>query len=163
MVAATPRGVLPSVPYPLPSLNTRNKELRLLEVSWLGCHLKPLKMETNDLQILPDDEDDMVRCRMRTYSLGDHPSYTALSYEWGPRSPTKTIRVNDQAFDVRINLWHWLVEWRKQHWYRYKRLYIDAICVNQGNVAERNHQVRLFKDIYSSVCARSDLTSSSSF
>lgn len=69
--------------------------------------------------------------------------YTAVSYTWGTDDPTETIQLNGRAFRVRPNLWsclHYIGQAaRKQRW---NYLWVDAICIDQGNIQERNEQVK---------------------
>ncbi|KAF2996854.1 hypothetical protein E8E13_004068 [Curvularia kusanoi] len=79
-------------------------------------------------------------------SLSDNPEYTALSYVWGTDEPNQIIRINGEAFPVRKNLFDFLQEyWRRD---RSDALWIDAICINQTSIPERNHQVAMMGDIY---------------
>ncbi|KAI4945605.1 hypothetical protein J4E91_007948 [Alternaria rosae] len=89
-----------------------------------------------------------IRCTLRTSSFdSDPPSYTALSYTWGPKAKPKTIQLNGLCFPVGYNLWSFLEEMRLQK--RFRTFWIDAICINQESMQERNHQVQIMRRIYS--------------
>ena len=76
------------------------------------------------------------------------PEYTALSYTWGKGSASSTIEVHGHgAIDVRENLFEFLQQ-QARGASQPKLFWIDAICINQSNVHERNHQVNLMKRIY---------------
>lgn len=77
------------------------------------------------------------------------PKYTALSYAWGEPAKTRRININGQD-DVEIgeNLW-WFLHCRGLTMKHPRLFWIDAICIDQRNVKERNHQVGLMKRIYS--------------
>ncbi|PQE08917.1 heterokaryon incompatibility protein [Rutstroemia sp. NJR-2017a WRK4] len=82
------------------------------------------------------------------YSWGD---YVALSYVWGDSSPSaqRQIYVNGCPFAVTQNLEAALQQLRKH--YRIKqgfRIWADAICINQTDLAERGSQVAMMKRIY---------------
>jgi hypothetical protein len=65
--------------------------------------------------------------------------YVCLSYMWGDPEPSHTTIVNGKSFSVRDNLWNFLRLARRlliRDW-----LWIDACCIDQDNVLERNHQV----------------------
>jgi hypothetical protein len=76
----------------------------------------------------------------------------------------ESIGINGVQVMVRKNLYEFLArhlyEARDQAAIEGKSLllpefyfcWIDALCIDQSNVAERNHQVQLMKDIYSKVC-----------
>jgi hypothetical protein len=73
-------------------------------------------------------------------------SYEALSYVWGPPEPASTIQVNGQPFSVRPNLAAALKVLRYKD--RPRDLWIDAICINQLDFAERNSQVAVMYKVY---------------
>lgn len=72
--------------------------------------------------------------------------YEALSYTWGPIAGHHSIVVNDQKMSITANLYLALKSLRYPHSDRI--LWIDAVCINQSNVKERNHQVAQMSDIY---------------
>ena len=72
--------------------------------------------------------------------------YTCLSYRWGSSAHGHLIEVNGKTLEVRTNLWNFLDMARTR--YDYIPLWIDAICLDQSNIAERNHQVRQMGHIY---------------
>ena len=66
---------------------------------------------------------------------------------WDHMSPKDTIELNGMPIPVGHSLWTFLDEMRSQG--RFRTYWIDAICIDQSNVQERNHQVQLMKVIYS--------------
>ena len=66
---------------------------------------------------------------------------------WDHTSPKDTIELNGTLFLVGHSLWTFLDEMRSQG--RFRTYWIDAICIDQSNIQERNHQVQLMKTIYS--------------
>jgi hypothetical protein len=87
-----------------------------------------------------------IRCRLMTHSLSDTLSYEAISYVWGNPDDTVPIEVNGEGFDATRNLVAGLKHIR--HPASPVLLWVDAICINQSKVSERNHQVQLMKRIY---------------
>lgn len=93
---------------------------------------------------------------LKVFDLDDCPGYFALSYAWGsPEDGTSTIMLKGEWFQVRQNLHSALAAISHQvrspvswPWDHYTHFWIDAICIDQNNVDERNHQVRLMADIY---------------
>lgn len=74
--------------------------------------------------------------------------YNALSYTRGKTSKNETISIGGKAcFTVTANLYAALKRLR-QH--TVKTVWIDAICVNQADIAERSAQVKLMRAIYTS-------------
>lgn len=69
---------------------------------------------------------------------------------WGDATPTQTIYINEQAFEVRQNLYDFLLRVRRDSDdYHRRGLWIDAICINQDDIHERGQQVSIMGDIYS--------------
>lgn len=87
-----------------------------------------------------------VRITLIHKAFVERPHYEALSYMWGSPDVMKGIELNGIRAFVRENLWSALVRLRDPRQDRV--LWIDAICINQENVAERNNQVRLMDYIY---------------
>lgn len=89
---------------------------------------------------------------------GDGTAYEAVSYYWGPRSAkSPTISVEGKTIPVTDNLHAALLRFRNQKYMRIKSLssngtdrllWIDAICINQEDIAERALQVRHMRQIY---------------
>tara|TARA_R110002060_G_scaffold37273_5_gene48340 strand:+ start:236 stop:670 length:435 start_codon:yes stop_codon:yes gene_type:complete len=65
---------------------------------------------------------------------------------WGPHV-LKTISLGGQSFPVRENLWQASFHLRLDNSNRI--LWIDAICINQNDESERNHQVTQMGQIFS--------------
>ena len=73
-------------------------------------------------------------------------SYEALSYTGEPVKDQRCIEVDGHCLIVGRNLFAALFHLRDSEKSRW--LWIDAICINQAEVAERNHQVALMNYIY---------------
>ena len=73
--------------------------------------------------------------------------YEALSYTWGDPSNEVTIYLDDNPFQVTKNLDTALRFIRQRR--EPRTLWIDAICINQTDTAERNVQVGHMNIIYS--------------
>ena len=85
------------------------------------------------------DENESIDGAILHVSLDDHPSYEALSYTWGNAVSLHPINVDGCTFMVTRNLLAALKRLRLPDQDRY--LWIDAICINQSDIPERNHQV----------------------
>ncbi|KAE9375181.1 HET-domain-containing protein, partial [Stipitochalara longipes BDJ] len=94
-------------------------------------------------------KDASIECTLSIVSIDNQTlHYEALSYEWGdPNSSQHEIVLDGQPFTVRRNLWQALRCLRTE--FSARTLWIDAICINQEDVAERNHQVGMMGNIYS--------------
>ncbi|KAH8600097.1 heterokaryon incompatibility protein-domain-containing protein [Bisporella sp. PMI_857] len=116
-----------------------------------------LDLEAN-LSIDPHTE---LTCSLCTYELRDAPSFRALSYTWGPPyqnamtgeiddDPNIARHISCSALNIPITynlfgaLWT-LREAKITGW-----LWVDALCINQEDLKERESQVSLMGQIYSS-------------
>ena len=79
-------------------------------------------------------------------SLDDHPSCEALSYTWGNSISLHPINVDGCTFMVTRNLLAALKRLRLPDQDRY--LWVDAICINQSEIPERNYQVKQMHWMY---------------
>lgn len=76
--------------------------------------------------------------------------YAALSYAWGDLKDTTDIIVNGVEVEVTKNLAIALQElYQGGNFSGRFRLWIDALCINQGNLEERNQQVAAMRSFYS--------------
>ncbi|KAK4896107.1 hypothetical protein LTR27_005964 [Elasticomyces elasticus] len=117
--------------------------------------LEATRKEIRVLHLLPGRPDTAIRCQLHTISLaGDIPPvYEALSYTWGAVTKGRviTLQCNAVERDVAVtdNLWAALNGLR--HPFIWSRtIWVDAVCINQLDFAERGSQVALMRDIYSS-------------
>ena len=89
-------------------------------------------------------------CTLRMAHLDDNNvRYEALSYAWGDATNKTPICVNGAALSVTGGLEQILRHLRPADWPP-RPMWIDAICINQSDVDERNQQVPLMADIYGS-------------
>jgi hypothetical protein len=110
------------------------------------------------LKLLPGGREDPIVCVLLEVSTSDSPPYEALSYAWwddlkstgsdvdGPGLDAVNISLDGQAFAVSVNLFFALANFR--HRLTARMLWIDAICVNQMDIPERNAQVAMMRSIY---------------
>lgn len=125
-----------NLPLYLP-LNQQHKEIRLATFQSL-------------------DESGCPSVSLSVASLAEGcPSYRALSYTWGKPNVTTQIRLNGRDWSVTTNLDAALRAMRR----RLRRrnddprrfsIWIDAICINQGDTKEKDYQVPMMGDIYAS-------------
>ncbi len=108
--------------------------------------IRLLRLETTTDPLGPDE----IRAELVHVSLADNPSYEALSYTWGDAVFPERIVCPTGHIPITANLHTAL---------RHLRgtgspdappriLWIDAVCINQQNVWEREKQVALMGKIY---------------
>ena len=76
--------------------------------------------------------------------LLDPPDYTAVSYCWGDPQRSEEIRWKGGKVSVGRSVKDLLGSFGEKS----PLLWIDALCINQEDTAERNQQVMLMADIY---------------
>lgn len=138
---------------------------------------RPLKGEEIRLiEIYPGDWNDPIACQLHYIPLDGStaPDYVALSYAWGDQSTPKTkICVNGRERDIGQSLFTALRQLRgfgttgdeagssvcfdqtdhsqlpePQLNLRKFRLWADALCINQRDEKDREHQIPLMRQIY---------------
>ncbi|KAK8065107.1 hypothetical protein PG997_011854 [Apiospora hydei] len=106
------------------------------------------------LEIVPAPDKEWIQVRVSNVSLEDSAqTYDALSYVWGdPNQPRRGISVNGCHFEVYESLYDILFSLRPGPDSAAAAskvvLWVDAICINQEDVAERNAQVPIMDSIY---------------
>ncbi|KAK2003956.1 heterokaryon incompatibility protein [Colletotrichum falcatum] len=118
-----------------------------------GIIYQPL-ISTTDIRLLtllPGDFDDPIKCHLSLSSTASMINYDAISYTWatedGEMKWTECITLNGQEFLVTPNCMMALRHVRSRG--AKKVIWIDAVCLNQKDVEERGHQVRLMPQIFS--------------
>ncbi|KAK0617709.1 heterokaryon incompatibility protein-domain-containing protein [Immersiella caudata] len=125
---------------PLPFVSLPDGNIRLL-------HLRPDR-----------DRDGPLKCQLVDYPLQNMGKraclYEALSYCWyQSEKPNlvsekpKWISIDGRRLPITKNLHDALLRLRDDFFGRV--MWVDAVCINQGDVEERGHQVRSMTEIYS--------------
>lgn len=110
-------------------LNHRERQIRLF-------HLQP------------DLSSGSIKGHFGIVNLQSAPDYTALSYTWGWDNTTNMIDIeHGDPMAVKNDLWQFLKVY-SQKITEPMTFWIDALCINQEDVHERNHQVGLMRQIY---------------
>lgn len=114
-------------------------------------HYEPLdraKKSIRLLQILPGEDNDSIQCELHYCGLTSQLKYQALSYMWDHNGTQIPIFCDGQPLTIGNNLWKLLKEYRRTRTSSNPCLWIDALCINQSDAQERNHQVGQMRDIY---------------
>ncbi|KAI1427448.1 heterokaryon incompatibility protein-domain-containing protein [Xylaria sp. FL1777] len=126
----SPRLDSRSSQYLYPQLDLDAKTIRLLELS------------PAEFSVLP------IHCQLVEKKLTPSISYKALSYSWKNEDATPDVAVfcNSKPIYVSANLHAALRRLRAPD--EVVRIWVDAICINQQDHAERAYQVGMMRDIY---------------
>ena len=116
------------------------------------CFLyKPLDPALKEIRVLivePGGSDAPVRASVRHVSLvaTPKPQYEAVSYAWGDRFARAEVILDERTISVPRSSEEALRSLRSRA--IRMTLWIDALCIDQTNIDERNYQVALMKTIY---------------
>ncbi|KIW31287.1 uncharacterized protein PV07_02947 [Cladophialophora immunda] len=87
-----------------------------------------------------------VRDAIQHVFLSTAPLYTAVSWMWGALSDLVEFQVDGQTIMIPQNLLRVIEQLRAES--QPRRIWIDAICIDQKSLQERNHQVQMMGQIY---------------
>ncbi|KAN0099155.1 Heterokaryon incompatibility protein (HET) domain containing protein [Hyaloscypha variabilis] len=104
--------------------------------------------KTRLLILEPGSFDDELKCRLKSVDQLDEHNYEALSYYWGKRPGAITEMSSGQHIHITANCEAALRRLRLQN--ESRLLWVDAVCINQSDKAERSRQVEIMQEIYTS-------------
>ncbi|KAF2825418.1 HET-domain-containing protein [Ophiobolus disseminans] len=113
---------------------------------------EPLDVAKNEVRLLhvhPAGYNAPICCHLSIGSLDDTLGYEALSYVWGSTRERNTITCGGESTGVGTNLFQALRSLRPADGEPDRVLWIDALCINQEDLAEKSTQVALMGVIYS--------------
>jgi hypothetical protein len=95
--------------------------------------------------------DGGLQCNMIHTTLSTSLAFTALSYVWGTPAQTgyerRVLWIDGKQVLIGLNLYDALLHLRDEK--EVLLIWADAVCIDQLNLKERNHQVCKMRDIYS--------------
>jgi hypothetical protein len=91
-----------------------------------------------------DDENAPLSGQLERATLND--DYSALSYVWGDEHNRRPIQLNDVNTTITANLEKVLKQLRSEK--KATKIWVDAICINQRDNAEKGRQVQIMSEIY---------------
>ncbi|KAH7090310.1 heterokaryon incompatibility protein-domain-containing protein [Paraphoma chrysanthemicola] len=105
------------------------------------------------LTLLPGTPGSTLRCQIDEFTESSNTSYEALSYAWGDPELSQYIEVCESAdvepakrfLKITSNLHQALQRLRTQE---SRRLWVDALCINQDDLQEKGHQVARMGQTY---------------
>ena len=140
-------------------LTQRKHAVAFLAQIWPGTviyryeNFRKSKDEIRLLTLVPGKFSEPVRVTLQItpFDPNEPPVYEALSYTWGSTDvpvPLAIGQSTNETISITRNLAAALPHLRYRN--RPRILWIDAICINQLDLAERSEQVQLMGDIYKS-------------
>jgi hypothetical protein len=99
------------------------------------------------LKLLPSEQIAAeLRCEIADSRLGLTPDFEALSYTWDQDVFPVTLNTPSGELKVTENLASALRRFRSAK--RTRTLWVDAVCINQASIPERNQQVGIMSSIF---------------
>ena len=109
--------------------------------------LKPGSLESRVLRLSPGTEGDPISATVDKLDLANLAQpYSTLSYTWGDAEVTKPVTVNGEVFQATVNLYDALQHVRSVD--TPILIWVDAICINQWDLAEKSSQVSFMAELY---------------
>ena len=130
-------------PYePLASLPLRRLPYTYEELQYSGGF--------RTVDIYPGDPDNPVVCDIASHQLIVPDQYDALSYTWGDAIDQQLIYPDGGYGELPVTSNCFNAMRRLRNKYEPRRVWIDAVCINQDDLEERNRQVSIMGSIYKS-------------
>lgn len=100
------------------------------------------------VEICPADAHADVRCSIFHASLSQVPPYEAISYTWGSNEDRQTIPCGPEGASITVTRNCESALRRLRLATESRVVWVDAICINQSDIPERNAQVGMMAQIY---------------
>ncbi|KAF2972394.1 hypothetical protein GQX73_g1106 [Xylaria multiplex] len=108
--------------------------------------------EIRILELLPHSEGSNAPVNVRFYhvKLSQRPRFEALSYTWGDQDTQHPVTVNEAGDTVAVgsNCISALRALRRAD--QPRRLWVDALCINQADIEEKGAQIPIIGNVYNS-------------
>ncbi|KAM7192616.1 Heterokaryon incompatibility protein (HET) domain containing protein [Rhypophila sp. PSN 637] len=98
--------------------------------------------------IHPGQLDEPMVCSLEVYDLKNVPSYEAVSYCWGSEENMQIIKLHGADWPVTPNLYVALKALRRES--EPRKMWIDALCINQNDATEKEPQISIMGNVYTS-------------
>lgn len=117
-----------------------------------GDGYRPLDTDEVEIRLLrlqPAGEDDTIHASFVYIDIfNSQQSYEALSYTWGPDTEEESIQLCGAPFTIRRNLHNLLRRLQADDVAESRLFWVDAICINQSDIAEKQSQVQIIGPIF---------------
>lgn len=89
---------------------------------------------------------DPLSAIIEAVPMTENARYEALSYSWGMDADgdatlNRMLLIDGKTKHITQNLYEGLLRLRQEAWPKNRRLWVDAICINQADTDEQSHQV----------------------
>lgn len=87
-----------------------------------------------------------IKCSLHVHTLDESPQYEALSYAWGDPTLCEHIWIDNKRCPVTKSLNEALQYMQSRC--KKMRIWVDAVCINQNDISEKNAQVQNMSAIF---------------
>lgn len=120
-----------------------------MAVNRIYAPLPPKVQTIRLLRLLPNAFTTDVECELLERPIAEARNrYIAISYTWGNINTIKQVFITCNGVRIPISENLYTILRRLRHPVRHANVWVDALCINQADVAERTHQVGLMGEIY---------------
>jgi hypothetical protein len=115
---------------------------------YLHCQLPADSTSTQVFHLSPGVHSDPLRGSLRVVHLDEQPSipYDCLSYTWDDPEPMAAAHMAATPVKMRRNLDNALRHIRSE--FETRIIWVDALCINQQDLAEKAEEVALMSRVY---------------
>jgi hypothetical protein len=109
------------------------------------------RLKTGEIRLLKIDwnaQEDKLRLETYPVKLSDQPNYDTISYVWGTAPASVEVDCNGGRLSISPTAYEMLLHLRLYRPDVSRPLWIDAICIHQNDLEEKETQVRLMPRIY---------------
>lgn len=114
----------------------------------------PLETTQREIRVLllrpAENAEDPIEATFRVGRVDDWPIHNCLSYVWGRQPPDRVMRLDGRPFEITAHLERALQRYRSLLGSQQQvcAIWVDAICINQADNAEKAQQVGIMRQIY---------------
>lgn len=108
--------------------------------------LSPASKTIRIIKLLPGSPSDPLECELEHSPIDTAEPYEAISYVWGEKKDSAGLLCEGKNLRIPRSLYDALLQLRYPS--RPRKLWADAICINQDKDSEKNHQVPLMRTIF---------------
>ncbi|KAF4543274.1 Heterokaryon incompatibility protein [Lasiodiplodia theobromae] len=108
--------------------------------------LSPPSKTIRIIKLLPGSPSDPLECELEHSPIDSTDRYEAISYVWGEKKDFVRLLCEGKSLRIPRSLYDALLQLRCPS--KPRKLWADAICINQDKDSEKNHQVPLMRTIF---------------
>lgn len=108
--------------------------------------LSPASKTIRIIKLLPGSPSDPLECELEHIPIDSTDRYEAISYVWGEKKDFVGLLCEGKNLRIPRSLYDALLQLRCSS--KLRKLWADAICINQDKDSEKNHQVPLMRTIF---------------